>query len=67
MEEEAFGWPVSQFPQRKQIQDGLTPFLRLYETSFEFLQDNEKWLHGPLSGVPPDKAPNAQNNMILVF
>ncbi|XP_014909460.1 dynein heavy chain 7, axonemal [Poecilia latipinna] len=55
MEEEAFGWPVSQFPQRKQIQDGLTPFLRLYETSFEFLQDHDKWLHGPLSGVPPDK------------
>ncbi|XP_031730848.1 dynein heavy chain 7, axonemal isoform X1 [Anarrhichthys ocellatus] len=55
LEEEAFGWPVSQYPQRKKIQDQLTPFLRLYETATAFLNQNEQWLHGPLSHVNPDK------------
>ncbi|XP_041805973.1 dynein heavy chain 7, axonemal [Chelmon rostratus] len=54
-EEEAYGWPVSQYPQRKKIQDKLTPFLRLYETATDFLDQYEQWLHGPLSGVNPDK------------
>uniref|UniRef100_A0A3Q3S6H3 Dynein axonemal heavy chain 7 n=1 Tax=Mastacembelus armatus TaxID=205130 RepID=A0A3Q3S6H3_9TELE len=55
LEEEAYGWAVSQYPQRKKIQDKLTPFLRLYETVTEFLNHYEQWLHGPLSGVNPDK------------
>ncbi|XP_075336554.1 dynein axonemal heavy chain 7 [Odontesthes bonariensis] len=55
LEEEAFSWPVSQYPQRKKIQDQLTPFLRLYETATNFLSQYERWLHGPLSNVNPDK------------
>ncbi|XP_041837982.1 dynein heavy chain 7, axonemal isoform X2 [Melanotaenia boesemani] len=55
LEEEAYGWPVSQYPQRKKIQDRLTPFLRLYETASNFLNQHEQWLYGPLSGVNPDK------------
>uniref|UniRef100_UPI0037E73D97 dynein axonemal heavy chain 7 n=1 Tax=Semicossyphus pulcher TaxID=241346 RepID=UPI0037E73D97 len=55
IEEEAYGWSVSQYPQRKKIQDKLTPFLRLYETATDFLNQEEQWLHGPLSGVNPDK------------
>ncbi|XP_063744092.1 dynein axonemal heavy chain 7 [Eleginops maclovinus] len=55
MEEEAFGWTVSQYPQRKKIHDKLLPFLRLYETASDFLDQYELWLHGPLSGVNPDK------------
>ncbi|CAK6963682.1 dynein axonemal heavy chain 7 [Scomber scombrus] len=55
IEEEAYGWSVSQYPQRKKIQDKLTPFLRLYETGTDFLNEYHKWLHGPLSGVNPDK------------
>ncbi|XP_078119357.1 dynein axonemal heavy chain 7 [Sander vitreus] len=55
LEEEAYGWSVSQYPQRKKIQDKLTPFLRLYETATDFLKQYEQWLHGPLSGVNPDK------------
>ncbi|XP_049904030.1 dynein axonemal heavy chain 7 [Epinephelus moara] len=55
LEEEAYGWSVSQYPQRKTIQDKLTPFLRLYETATDFLNQYEQWLHGPLSGVNPDK------------
>ncbi|KAK9537950.1 hypothetical protein VZT92_005520 [Zoarces viviparus] len=55
LEEEAFSWSVSQYPQRKKIQDQLTPFLSLYETATAFLNQNEQWLHGPLSDVDPDK------------
>ncbi|XP_053734095.1 dynein axonemal heavy chain 7 isoform X1 [Synchiropus splendidus] len=55
LEEEAYGWPVSKYPEHKQINDKLMPFLRLYETSNDFLLQHHKWLHGPLSGVNPDK------------
>ncbi|KAF3842869.1 hypothetical protein F7725_001718 [Dissostichus mawsoni] len=55
MEEEAYGWTISQYPQRKKIHDKLTPFLRLYETGTDFLNQYDQWLHGPLSGVNPDK------------
>ncbi|XP_077435277.1 dynein axonemal heavy chain 7 isoform X3 [Vanacampus margaritifer] len=55
LEEEAFDWPASQYPLRKKTQDKLTPFLRLYETSNDFLTNYDLWLYGPLSGVNPDK------------
>ncbi|XP_033990468.1 LOW QUALITY PROTEIN: dynein heavy chain 7, axonemal [Trematomus bernacchii] len=55
MEEDAYGWTISQYPQRKKIHDKLTPFLRLYETGTDFLNQYDQWLHGPLSGVNPDK------------
>uniref|UniRef100_A0A665VEJ1 EF-hand domain-containing protein n=1 Tax=Echeneis naucrates TaxID=173247 RepID=A0A665VEJ1_ECHNA len=48
-EEEAYGWPASQYPERKKIQDKLAPFLCLYETATDFLNQYEQWLHGPLS------------------
>ncbi|KAM6934818.1 dynein axonemal heavy chain 7 [Xenentodon cancila] len=54
-EEESYGWSVSQYPQYKKIQDILTPFLHLYETATNFLKQYDQWLHGPLSGVIPDK------------
>lgn len=65
MEEEAYGWSVSQYPQRKKIQDKLTPFLRLYETGTDFLNEYHKWLHGPLSGVNPDKVPKSGNSFFI--
>uniref|UniRef100_A0A671W0U7 Dynein axonemal heavy chain 7 n=1 Tax=Sparus aurata TaxID=8175 RepID=A0A671W0U7_SPAAU len=55
MEEEAYGWSVSQYPQRKKVHDRLIPFLRLYETATDFQNQYEQWLNGPLSGVNPDK------------
>uniref|UniRef100_UPI003AAEEA19 dynein axonemal heavy chain 7 n=1 Tax=Centroberyx gerrardi TaxID=166262 RepID=UPI003AAEEA19 len=54
-EEDAFGWPVSQYPQRKKVQDKLMPFLRLYETASDFQNQHQQWVHGPLSDVNPDK------------
>uniref|UniRef100_A0A671S7I2 AAA+ ATPase domain-containing protein n=1 Tax=Sinocyclocheilus anshuiensis TaxID=1608454 RepID=A0A671S7I2_9TELE len=54
-EEEAFGWPVSQYPQCKTFQDHLLPYLRLYETAAEFQNQHHQWVNGPLSAVNPDK------------
>ncbi|KAK3568802.1 hypothetical protein QTP86_017405 [Hemibagrus guttatus] len=55
MEEEAFGWPVSQYPIRKKVQDQLLPYLRLYQTATEFQAEHQLWLNGPLTSINPDK------------
>ncbi|KAG7268093.1 LOW QUALITY PROTEIN: hypothetical protein CRUP_011869 [Coryphaenoides rupestris] len=43
-EEESYDWPVSQYPQRKEIQERLDPFLRLYETASEFYSQHQQWV-----------------------
>uniref|UniRef100_A0A8C5QX10 Dynein axonemal heavy chain 7 n=1 Tax=Leptobrachium leishanense TaxID=445787 RepID=A0A8C5QX10_9ANUR len=53
-EEEAFGWPASQYPQRKKIQDSLNPYLRLYEIIVEFNTKYKDWMEGPFTTVNPD-------------
>ncbi|KAK2500550.1 hypothetical protein MC885_013342, partial [Smutsia gigantea] len=54
-EEEAFGWLPSIYPQRKKIQDGLNPYLRLYETAVEFSNKYREWTEGPYHKVNPDQ------------
>ncbi|XP_075385072.1 dynein axonemal heavy chain 7 [Tenrec ecaudatus] len=54
-EEEAFGWQPSAYPQRKKIQDGLNPYLRLYETAVEFSTKFRGWTEGPYHKVDPDQ------------
>nr|XP_035161070.1 dynein axonemal heavy chain 7 isoform X7 [Callithrix jacchus] len=54
-EEEAFGWLPSVYPQRKKIQDGLNPYLRLYETTVEFSGKYRAWTEGPYHKVNPDQ------------
>ncbi|XP_026981187.1 dynein axonemal heavy chain 7 [Sagmatias obliquidens] len=54
-EEEAFGWLPSIYPQRKKIQDGLNPYLRLYETVVEFSTKYRAWTEGPYHKVNPDQ------------
>ncbi|XP_068400851.1 dynein axonemal heavy chain 7 isoform X4 [Eschrichtius robustus] len=54
-EEEAFGWLPSIYPQRKKIQDGLNPYLRLYETGVEFSTKYRAWTEGPYHKVNPDQ------------
>uniref|UniRef100_A0A3B4DBH6 Dynein axonemal heavy chain 7 n=1 Tax=Pygocentrus nattereri TaxID=42514 RepID=A0A3B4DBH6_PYGNA len=61
-EEEAFGWPISQYPQRKKVQDHLLPYLRLYQTASEFQAQHKQWLHGPLASVNPDKVEGEVSN-----
>lgn len=64
LEEEAYDWTISQYPQLKKVVEKLTPFLRLYETVTDFLNEYERWLHGPLSGVNPDKVWALENYFI---
>lgn len=40
-EEEAYGWDVSQYPQRKQLEQTLQPYLKLYETTVDFNNKNK--------------------------
>ncbi|XP_058246874.1 dynein axonemal heavy chain 7-like [Hemibagrus wyckioides] len=62
MEEEAFGWPVSQYPIRKKVQDQLLPYLRLYQTATEFQAEHQQWLNGPLTSINPDKVEGDVSN-----
>ncbi|XP_027444300.2 dynein heavy chain 7, axonemal isoform X2 [Zalophus californianus] len=61
-EEEAFGWLPSIYPQRKKIQDGLNPYLRLYETAVEFSNKYRGWTEGPYHKVNPDQVETEVGN-----
>lgn len=61
-EEEAFGWPVSQYPACKTVQDQLLPYLRLYQTATELQAEHQQWLNGPLTSINPDKVEGDVNN-----
>ncbi|XP_072835621.2 dynein axonemal heavy chain 7 isoform X1 [Pogona vitticeps] len=54
-EEEAYGWPASQYPQRKKIQDTLNPYLRLYDMTVEFNTKYRNWMDGIFTKVNPDQ------------
>ncbi|KXJ28065.1 dynein heavy chain 7, axonemal [Exaiptasia diaphana] len=55
IEEEAFGWDVTSYPQRQQLINTLSPFLKLYETTVEFQTKYKEWMEGPWGTIDPDK------------
>ncbi|XP_025904004.1 dynein heavy chain 7, axonemal [Nothoprocta perdicaria] len=61
-EEEAFGWPVSHYPQRKKVQDTLAPYLRLYDMTVEFNRKHQDWTEGSLAKVNPDEVESDVGN-----
>ncbi|XP_053363484.1 dynein axonemal heavy chain 7-like [Clarias gariepinus] len=62
VEEEAFGWPLTQYPLHKIVQDQLLPYLNLYQTATDFQSDHHRWLHGTLMSVNPDKVEGDVSN-----
>ncbi|XP_040459651.1 dynein heavy chain 7, axonemal [Falco naumanni] len=54
-EEESFGWPISQYPQHKNIWNTLAPYLHLYRTTVEFNRKHKDWTEGSLTEVNPDQ------------
>uniref|UniRef100_A0A4W3JI66 Dynein axonemal heavy chain 7 n=1 Tax=Callorhinchus milii TaxID=7868 RepID=A0A4W3JI66_CALMI len=44
-----------QYPRRKQTNDILSPYLKLYEMTVEFNTKYKSWMEGPLSAVNPDQ------------
>uniref|UniRef100_A0A8B9LG94 Dynein, axonemal, heavy chain 7 n=1 Tax=Astyanax mexicanus TaxID=7994 RepID=A0A8B9LG94_ASTMX len=60
--EEAYGWPISQYPQRKKVQEQLLPYLNLYQTASDFQAQHQHWLNGPLTSVSPDKVESDVGN-----
>nr|KAJ3422321.1 Dynein heavy chain 7, axonemal [Polyrhizophydium stewartii] len=47
-EEQLFGWPITTYPQRKQIMTTLEPFQALYTTAVNFQRSYKKWMDGNL-------------------
>ena len=61
-EEDAFGWEVTQYPQRLQTFNTLQPYLKLYEIGVEFNNKHKEWMEGPMSKVVPDQVDQDVNN-----
>ena len=47
-EEALYGWEVTAYPQRKQVQGALEPFQALYTTAVNFQKSYKKWMDGNL-------------------
>ncbi|XP_067686354.1 dynein axonemal heavy chain 7-like [Haliotis asinina] len=54
VEEEAFGWQTTAYPQRQTVINTLKPYLQLYETTVDFNSKYKEWMDGPMGGVDPD-------------
>ncbi|XP_039266483.2 dynein axonemal heavy chain 7-like isoform X2 [Styela clava] len=63
IEEEAFGWETSQYPQRKQLDTTLAPYLKLYETTVDFNNKNNDWMHGKFDLINPDEVEQEVGNV----
>ncbi|XP_047008198.1 dynein axonemal heavy chain 7-like [Ictalurus punctatus] len=61
-EEEAFGWPISQYPLCKKVHEQLLPYLHLYQTATTFQAEHQRWLNGPLTSINPEKVEGDVSN-----
>ncbi|XP_070188303.1 dynein axonemal heavy chain 7-like isoform X3 [Littorina saxatilis] len=54
LEEEAFGWQTTAYPQRISIINTLKPYHSLYELTVDFNTKFKDWMDGPMGNVDPD-------------
>ncbi|XP_049866243.1 dynein axonemal heavy chain 7-like [Pectinophora gossypiella] len=53
-EEASFGYELSQYPKRKMVYDKLTPFKKLYDAGYEFLDKHDKWMGAKVGSYEPE-------------
>jgi len=54
LEETAFGWEMTSYPQRPDIIAAMKPFYSLYESANDFETKRSDWLFGPRANLIPD-------------
>ncbi|KAK7506434.1 hypothetical protein BaRGS_00002546, partial [Batillaria attramentaria] len=54
LEEEAFGWQTTAYPQRLAVINTLKPYLNLYELTVDFNNKHKDWMEGPMGNIDPD-------------
>lgn len=57
-EENAYGWPLTQYPMRKEIADRLAPYKKLYDVGCEFLTKHDKWISSTIGSYYPEDIDN---------
>ncbi|XP_046403326.1 dynein axonemal heavy chain 7 [Ischnura elegans] len=54
-DERAFKWEESEYPLRKKVADKLAPFLKLYDNSWSFISNHEKWMSSQVGSYEPEE------------
>ncbi|XP_075248722.1 dynein axonemal heavy chain 7-like isoform X2 [Convolutriloba macropyga] len=54
IEEESFGWQTTNYPQRTELWNKLTPYFNLYRDAVKFNDYHQQWVNGPYNKVDPD-------------
>jgi len=62
VEEESFGWEMSQYPLRKKIVQQTTPYMKLFKEAAEFSNKNKLWREGKFELVDPETVENDIGN-----
>lgn len=52
-EETSFGWPLSEYPLRKQTHDKLLPYKRLFDAGQDFIEKRDQWLKSQVGSYDP--------------
>lgn len=57
-EETSYGWAMTQYPIRKQTHDKLTPYKKLFDSGYEFVEKRDKWLGAQVGSYEPEDIEN---------
>lgn len=62
-EEASYGWPLSQYPLRKQTHDKLTPYKKLFDAAQTFMEKKDLWLSSQVGSFDPDDIESEMGNL----